>query len=131
MPPYDAATTSPPPVAPAVDHPPDGLGSETRPVGEDDDSGLDVVPERRKPAPQRRAQPPLPLRAGDEACPTLQHTVAKSVCPLDHDDLVEGRGFEATSTAGRSTRCFGAPKRVAAPAARTTAATRLTSPDRR
>ena len=82
------------------------------------------------PARPQRSEAPGPRShsaQGTRRASTLQHTVAKSVCPLDHDDLVDGARHQATEHLREELRCFGAPKRVAAPAASTTAAMRLTA----
>ena len=74
--------------------------------------------ERGEPAAERRAGPALPVRAVDRAlrADARPATTTTSSTPCSR-----------SSTAGRSSRCFGAPNRVAAPAARTTAPIRSSS----
>ena len=112
--------------APALDHAGDRRRRQVGPVGHDHERRLDVVAERRQPAPERGA------RAASQSAQRTRRTKpcrtgSQRVGALDDDDLVDGAAARRSRTRGSSRRCFGEPKRVAAPAARTTAATRLTT----
>ena len=82
-------------------------------------------PRRRRPrecpqaAAQRRAGPALPLGAVDDARVGLDARARRRRRRRRRPSSRRS----ASSTAGRNSRCFGEPKRVAAPAASTTAAT--------
>ena len=76
--------------APVVEHSLDGLRREIGPVGKDDHGRLDVSPERREAAAERRPRPALPLRAADDS----RLVGSELIGALDHDDLVHRRFAE-------------------------------------
>ena len=90
MPPYEAATTSPPFSAPARDDAGDGRGREIGPVGEDDDRRIGPVRQRGETAAERCARPALPVRAADDTSAMVRIRFER-VRALDHDDLVHRR----------------------------------------
>ena len=95
VPPYEAATTSPPSARQLADDAADRRSREPRPVREHDDRSLDVVAQRREAAPERGAGAVGPAGAAHESGPTVQHPLAQRVGALDDDDLVDRRPLEA------------------------------------
>ena len=128
-PPYDAATTSPPVARRQLSTTrATAAGARSRPVGEHDDGRLDVrrrAPRARSAAtPRARAPSPGSGRRGTTARDECRHEGRTP--PRRRRSRRPGSPRRRSRTRGRRSACFGEPKRVAAPAARTTAATRVT-----
>ena len=100
---------------------------ELGPVGEDDDRGLGVA-ERSEAAAQRRARAALPVGAVDDAARRSRPRVRRARRRRHRPRRSPRSALEHAG--GSRTRCFGEPKRVAAPAASTTAATTRRQLDR-
>ena len=88
---------------------------------------------RRRRAPRARiaatppARAPTPRSARGATAPAVSRHEGHGTPPRRRRSRRPGLAARRSRTRGRSSACFGEPKRVAAPAARTTAATRLTS----
>ena len=99
----------------------DGSPIERRTVGEHDDSMRHVFAERLEAAAQRRSRAELPVGARTSRVSRRAATVS-SCAPATTTISSTPVCARASSTAGSSSRCFGRPYRVAAPAASTMAA---------
>ena len=108
-------------LAPVGEHALDRARVEARPVGEHDERGLDVVAERGEAAAEARAGAARPVGAADDLAPAAGTTSPSGCAPSTTTTRSTGARPRRSSTGGRSSRCFGEPNRVAAPAASTTA----------